>query len=130
MDGSYFSYPFSAYVGGFLDPGISWYRKPYIAFVLILYFGGFVVGLIRWHRSHQQWFVWVLWALPFLLLQTVLRGKGINWGFIASARLMMPAAPAILLFCLDGLPRKYLYILFGLLIPLTLIYTIAEFRVQ
>jgi hypothetical protein len=128
--GSYFSYPFSAYVSGFLDPEISWFRKPYIALVLILYFGGFIVGVVRWRRNHPEWAVWILWALPFLLLQTILHGKGINWGFISSARLMMPVAPAILLFWLEGCSRKRLFILFSLLVPLALAYNIAEFRVQ
>jgi Gpi18-like mannosyltransferase len=36
--GSYFSYPFSDYLSGFFDPGISWFRKPYVALVLILLF--------------------------------------------------------------------------------------------
>lgn len=128
--GSYFSYPFSAYVSGFLDPEISWFRKPYIALVLILYFGGFIVGIVRWRRDHPEWVIWILWALPFLLLQTILHGKGINWGFISSARLMMPVAPAILLFWLEGCSRRRLLILFSLLVPLAFAYTIAEFRVQ
>ncbi|MBI3652952.1 MAG: hypothetical protein HY231_18150 [Acidobacteria bacterium] len=128
--GSYFSYPFSAYVSGFADATIAWYRKPYIAFVVVFYLGGLLIGCLRWRRNQPTWVVWMLWALPFLLLQTVLHGKGINWGFISTARLLMPAAPPILLFWLHGIPRHYLYLLFALLIPLTLIYTIAEFRVQ
>ncbi|HJQ26285.1 MAG TPA: hypothetical protein VKA60_20395 [Blastocatellia bacterium] len=128
--GSYFSIPFSAYVEGFFDPTISWYRKPYVAFVLLFYFGGLLIGLIRWRRGRAQWAVWILWALPFLLLQTLLHGQGINWGFISSPRLMMPAAPAILLFWLDGCSRKRLYLFFALLIPLAFIYNVAEFRAQ
>lgn len=128
--GSYFSYPFSAYVSGFLDPEIFWFRKLYIALVLILYFGGFIVGVVRWRRNHPEWAEWVLWALPFLLLQTILHGKGINWGFISSARLMMPAAPAILLFWFDGCSRKRLLVLFSLLVPLAFAYNIAELSVQ
>ena len=128
--GSYFSYPFSAYVSGFLDPEISWIRKAYVAFVLIEYFGGLILGVIRWRRNRPEWALWILWATPFLLLQTILQGEGINWGFISSARLMLPAAPAILLFWLDGISRRRLLTLFGLLIPLALAYTIAEFHMQ
>ncbi|HEY3138844.1 MAG TPA: hypothetical protein VGL29_22680 [Blastocatellia bacterium] len=128
--GSYFSYPFSAYISGFLDPGISWLRKPYVALVLILYFAGLVVGIVRWRRRHPEWTMWILWALPFLLLQTILHGEGTNWGFISSARLMMPAAPAILLFWLDGCSRKRLLLLYGLLVPLAFGYNIAEFHAQ
>ena len=128
--GSYFSYPFSSYVSGFLDPEISWLRKPYVALVLIMYFGGFIVGVVRWRRAHPEWAIWILWALPFLLLQIVLHGEVINWGFISSARLMLPAAPAILLFCLNGCSRKRLLLLFGVLVPLAFAYTIAEFRAQ
>jgi len=128
--GSYFSYPFSAYVSGFLDPEISWMRKPYVAFVLIQYFGGFILGILRWRRNRPEWALWILWAAPFLFLQTILHGEGINWGFISSARLMLPVAPAILLFWLDGISRRRLLVLFGLLIPLALAYTVAEFRMQ
>lgn len=128
--GSYFSYPFAAYVSGFLDPKISWFRKPYTALVLILYFGGFIVGIVRWRRNRPEWSLWLLWALPFLFLQTVLQSKTINWPFISSARLLLPAAPAILLFWLDGCSRKRLLILFGLLVPLAFAYTVAEFHVQ
>jgi hypothetical protein len=74
--------------------------------------------------------MWILWALPFLLLQTILHGQGTNWGFISSARLMMPAAPAILLFWLDGCSRKRLLLLYGLLVPLAFGYNIAEFHAQ
>jgi hypothetical protein len=74
--------------------------------------------------------VWILWALPFLLSQPMLHGQGINWGFISSPRLLMPASPAILLFWLDGCSRRRLYLLFLLLIPLAFIYNVAEFRVQ
>jgi hypothetical protein len=128
--GSYFSVPFSAYVEGFFDPGISWYRKPYVAGVLIFYFVGLLIGLMRWKRGRAQWAVWILWALPFLLLQTMLHGKGINWGFISAPRLLMPASPAILLFWLSGCSRKRLYLLFFLLIPMAFIYNVAEFQVQ
>lgn len=128
--GSYFSYPFSAYLSGFFDPEISWFRKPYVALVLILYFGGFIVGIVRWRRNRPEWGLWILWALPFLFLQTILHGEGINWGFISSARLMMPAAPAILLFWLEGCSRNRLLFLFSLLVPLAFAYTIAEFHVQ
>jgi hypothetical protein len=128
--GGRFSYPFSAYAAGFLDPGISLIRKPYIAFVIIQYFGGLIVGIVRWRRNRPEWLFWILWALPFLLLQTVLRGKGTNWGFISSARLMMPAAPAILLFWLEGLSRRTLYALFAVLVPLTFLFNMAEFQAQ
>lgn len=128
--GSYFSWPFAAYVSGFLDVEISWIRKAYVAFVLIQYFGGFIVGVVRWRRSRPEWALWILWAAPFLLLQTILHGEGINWGFISSARLLLPAAPAILLFWLDGFSRRRLLVCFGLLIPLAVAYTIAEFRMQ
>jgi hypothetical protein len=128
--GSRFSYPFAAYLSGFFDPGIDWLRKAYVALVLVEYFGGFIVGVVRWRRNHPEWTVWILWAMPFLGLQTILHGKGVNWGFISSARLMLPAAPAILVFWLEGLSRKRLYILFGLLLPLAFAYTVAEFRSQ
>ena len=128
--GGRFSYPFSADAAGFLDPGISLIRKAYVAFVIIQYFGGLTVGIVRWRRNRPEWLFWILWALPFLLLQTVLRGKGINWGFISSARLMMPAAPAILLVWLEGLSRRTLYALFAVLVPLTFLFTMAEFRAQ
>lgn len=128
--GSYFSYPFSAYVSGFLDPKISWIRKPYVAFVLIQYFGGFILGILRWRHNRPEWALLVLWAAPFLFLQTILHGEGINWGFISSARLMVPAAPATLLFWLDGFSRRQLLIFFALLIPLAFAYTVAEFHMQ
>src|SRR5262249_51089652 len=128
--GGRFSYPFSAYVSGFLDPAIYWMRKPYVAFVLIEYFGGLILGIVRWRRGQPELAFWILWAAPFLLLQTVLHGQGTNWGFISSGRLMIPSAPAILLFWLNGLSRRILYIVFALMIPLAFLFTIAEFSLQ
>ena len=128
--GSYFSYPFSSYVSGFLDPEISWIRKLYVAFVLIEYFGGFILGVLRWRRNRPEWALWILWAAPFLLLQTILHGEGTNWGFVSSARLMLPAAPAILLFWLDGISPRRLVVFFCILVPLAVAYTVAEFHMQ
>ncbi|MBI4445511.1 MAG: DUF2029 domain-containing protein [Acidobacteria bacterium] len=127
--GDYFAIPFSSLLSGFTDPHIFWLRKPYVAFLLIFYGGGIWLAIKSFRKDPSRLFL-LLWLLPFVLAQSLLRGGDVNWGFISYSRIMVPAAPAVLLLWAELLSPPLLLRAFWLLLPLAFVYTMVEFRLQ